>query len=248
MTSTVSALVSLYNSEKYLKGRLDDLLAQTLYAQQRLEIVCVNAGSTDGTRFILREYLEKGIPLQIITSLREGMYSSLERAIALATGDYVTIANADDRLAPNALERLVDVLDTYPDVGLVYADAFVTAQENVVWGSAYELDTRPPYTNGKLEWIDFDPLALLRFCYIGQAPLWRKALGGLDSSYLLAGDYEMALRLVAQGVRFQHIAEPLGIFKSGGMGMGNQQQSAYESKRAVYEWRGRILERYGVQI
>ena len=245
MPSTVTALVSAYNAETFLRGCLDDLLNQTLYAQGRLEIIVVNAGSPDGTARIVREYLRQGVPLQAITSLREPLYASWNRAARLATGAYLTPANVDDRHAPDALERLADTLDSQPQVGLVYADCFVTRTPNAVWGGAYSLDTTPPYTSGRLNWPEFDPLLLTQFYFCGPQPMYRRDLhatyGLFDASYLLAGDYEWALRLAAHGVQCQRVPEVLGLFYSGGMGQANAQQSSMESRRAVFRWREHIF-------
>lgn len=244
--SSVSAIVSTYNSERFLRGCLDDLLAQSLYAQNRLEIIVVNAGSKQNEGYILRDYLNNGARLQVITSLREPMYSSWNRAIRLATGDYLTSANADDRHKTDALEILVNALDDNPSIGAVYADCYVTPTENAVWGGAYEVSYEVPYSTGHLDWPDFDPLRLLQHCYLGPQPVWRRALhdqyGLFDESYMVAGDYEFWLRLAANGVCFQRIDAILGLFywHPSQQGRAHQEQSAMESRRAVLDYRDRI--------
>lgn len=236
----VSAIVSTYNSERFLRGRLDDLLAQTLYAKGQLEIIVVNSGSKQGERYIAREYLGC---ITYIESLREPIYSAWNRGVAIAKGEYVTNANADDRLTtPEALEIMANALDI-TGVGLVYGDAIVTSTENARWGGEYVVSTKPPY-NGRIEWPDFDPILLLRMYYGGPNPMWRRALhatyGMFDESFQLAGDYEWALRLAAHGVQFYHTpAGPLTLFYDDGAGINGQEQSAMESRRAVLRWRAR---------
>ena len=240
----VSALVSTYNSEQFLRGCLDDLISQTLWDKGELEIIVVNAGSKQHEARILREYLADGIPLQVITSLREPLYASWNRAIQLATGDYLTSANTDDRHRPDALEVLSSVLDEQPDIGLAYADCYVTDTPNAVWGGEYHTLKTAPYPTGRLNWSDFDPLRLLEQCYVGPQPVWRKALhsqiGLFDERFQLAGDFEMWLRMVATGIRFQRVPEVLGLFYAGGMGMANEAQSHMESRLALLRWRERI--------
>lgn len=244
----VSALVSTYASEKFLRGCIDDLLTQTLWQQNRLEIVVVNASSPQGEAYILRDYLRQGVPLQIITSLREPLSTSWNRAIRLSTGDYLTTANADDRHRPDALERLADVLDNNPNVGLAYADCYVTSTENAEWGKPYELSLEPPYGLGRLNWPDFDRQRLLRQCYMGPQPVWRRKLheqfGLFDESYPIAGDYEMWLRFAAFGVTFQRVPDVLGLFywNPSQMGRSQLQQAAMESRRAVLKWEQRIVQ------
>ena len=59
----ISVIVPVYNVEKYLKKCLDSILDQTF---GNIEIICVNDGSTDGSRKILSEYEKKDIRIKII--------------------------------------------------------------------------------------------------------------------------------------------------------------------------------------
>ena len=52
----ISVIVPVYNVENYLDGCLESLVAQTY---QDIEIVCVNDGSTDGSREKLRQWAER---------------------------------------------------------------------------------------------------------------------------------------------------------------------------------------------
>jgi glycosyltransferase involved in cell wall biosynthesis len=249
--SKVSAIVSAYNSEKFLRGCIDDLLNQTLYAQNRLEIVVINASEQRGDTLILRDYLRQGIPLQIITTPREPLYTSWNRGIRLSTGDYLTNANTDDRHRSDALEVLADVLDSQPSVGVVYADCYVTSTANAVWGEMYTIVKEPPYKTGRLNWPDFDRQQLTRQCCIGPQPLWRRVLhqgvGLFDESYMVAGDYEFWLRLAAAGVHFLRVPDILGLFYWNPAQLGRQQadQSQMESRRAVMKWGGQIAQLVG---
>ena len=248
----VSALVSTYNSEKFLRGCLDDLTAQTLWTQNRLEIIVVNSGSKQGEAYILRDYLARGVDLKVITSLREPMYTAWNRAIRIATGDYLTSANTDDRHKPDALEIMANKLDANPDAALVYADCYVTPTENAVWGGAHKISHEAPYTEGRLNWPDFDPALLTRMCFAGPQPLWRKTMhdvaGYFDESYLVAGDFEMWLRMVATGARFERIPDVLGLFywNASQQGRAMAEQSGMESRRAVQAWKDRIIQTWHI--
>lgn len=236
----VSAIVSTYNSERFLRGRLDDLLAQTLYQQGHLEIIVVNAGSKQGERYIVRDYLGC---ITYIESLREPIYTSWNRGISIAKGEYITNANTDDRLHPEALEKLVCVLDCNPDIGLVYADGFVTSTENARWGQDCTMSSKPPYY-GKITWPEHDPRLLLQTYYGGPAPMWRRVLharyGLFDESFQLAGDYEFALRLAAHGVQMKHCPRMLNLFYDDGANINNPEQAGMEARRAQLRWRGAI--------
>lgn len=243
MTSTVTAIISAYNSERWLRGRLDNLLDQTLYATGRLDLIVVIAGSREYETRIVRDYLRQGARLQLIVSLRESIYRSWNRALRLSTAGFVVNANCDDRLAPHALERLAGALDAHPDVGLVYADAYVTDTVNGTWDS-FHPTTNPPYPSGTIRWPDFDPALLTRQYVGGPNPMWRRSLhaehGPFDESYQLAGDYEFALRLVSRGVQFQHLPELLTLYYDGGASIRHQDLTASESRRALLRWGGHL--------
>lgn len=233
----VSAIVSTYNSERFLRGRIENLLAQTLYAKGELEIIVVNAGSRQGERYIIRDYLGC---VTYIESLREPIYASWNRGIAISKGQYITNANADDRLRDDALELMAEALDDLSDVALVYTNAIVTCTENATW-QKHQVSDKPPYF-GQLAWPDFDIQTLFQGYYGGPNPMWRRALheryGLFDDSFQLAGDYEFALRLAIHGERFVHIARPLTLFYDNGVNINEPEQAAMEARRAMLRWGG----------
>lgn len=197
----------------------------------------INAGSKQGEDYILRDYLGC---ITYIHSLREPIYVSWNRGIVIAQGEYVTNANADDRLRPDALETMACALDDNPDVGLVYADAFVVAMPNARWGQECIISDKPPY-NGRITWPDFDRKLLAQGYYGGPNPMWRRSLhaqfGYFDESFQLAGDYDFALRLAAHGVTFRRIPERLTLFYDDGLNINNPQQADMEARRAILRWR-----------
>jgi glycosyltransferase involved in cell wall biosynthesis len=204
----VSAIVSTYNGERFIRGCLEDLVAQTLFARGGLQIVVVNSGSTQNEDASIQEYVgcypDRFIYLR---TERETLYAAWNRAIRAAGGTYLTNSNVDDRHHPEALERMAEALDSNGDVALMYADSYVVDEENLVWDGAKK--------DRLLKWPEFDRDTLFEYCYIGQAPMWRRELheqhGYFDDSMISAGDYDFWLRL-AKHHPFLHLAEPLGLY------------------------------------
>lgn len=241
MAIRVSALVSAYNAQHFIRGRIDDLMAQTLYKSGELEIIVVNSASTDTTGAILeREYLPHITLIQ--TPFRESMYAAWNRAIKLAQGEYIVPANVDDRLRNDACEVLALSLDADERVDMICPDSYVTAAPNATWNSGYALSHEPPYTEGRLDFIN-SPHPLTMHCKIGNTPMWRKSLheriGCFDQSYLIAGDYEWALRVEAMCDSIAYIPDVLGLFyfHPSTQGRAYADQSSYESRRAVLKWK-----------
>lgn len=104
----VSVLVPIYNVEKYLGQCLDSLLAQT-YCD--FEAICINDGSTDGSKDIIHRYLDVDPRFRVIDKENSGYGASMNMGLEAATGDYIAILESDDFFAPDALEKLVSAAE-----------------------------------------------------------------------------------------------------------------------------------------
>jgi len=225
----VSALVSVYNAERFVRDCLDDLLQQTI--AKHVEIIVVNTASPGNEDVVIREYAARHENIVYLkTDHKETIYGAWNRAIRVARGKYLTTANVDDRHRADALERLAGELDLHPEISLVYADSAVTKMENASFANAEVI--------GHFRWPEFDPRRLFQVCYVGPQPMWRKSLharyGLFNAQCESAGDYEFWLRLTAGLERFQHIPETLGLYllSSQGNEQRNQALSAKESEDA----------------
>jgi glycosyltransferase involved in cell wall biosynthesis/GR25 family glycosyltransferase involved in LPS biosynthesis len=212
----VSAIVSAYNTERFIRGCLEDLEAQTI--AERLEIIVVDSGSQQNEWTIVREFQQRYDNIVYIrTARRESIYAAWNRGIQAARGAYITNANTDDRHKRDAFEHMASTLETRPDIALVYANAYMTRTENEIF-AAHTLV-------GELNWPDFDRLELLYRCYIGPQPMWRKRMhttyGYFDESFEVAGDWEFWLRM-AENETFLHIREFLGLYLSSPAGAENR--------------------------
>ena len=103
MSAAVSVLVPCCNVEKYLPQCLDSVVNQTL---RDLEIICINDGSTDSTPDILREYAARDPRIRIIDKENTGYGDSMNRALGMASGEYIGIVEADDWADADMFEQL----------------------------------------------------------------------------------------------------------------------------------------------
>ncbi len=202
----VSAIVSTYNAERFIRQKLEDLEAQTV--ADRLEIVVVDSGSKQNERTAVFDFMKHSTNiLYLRTGQRETVYQAWNRGIRAARGEFITNANTDDRLRRDAIEMLVGALQLNPEKMLAYGDSIVTLHENESFADCTPHDY--------LRWPDFDHSKLLDFCYVGPHPVWRRALhdelGYFDERYQCAADYEFWLR-AAERYDFIHIPELLGLY------------------------------------
>lgn len=225
----LSAIVSTYASARFIRGCLQDLVEQTLFARGELEIVVIDSGSPEGEREVVEEYQRRHPNIVYLRTERETIYGAWNRGVKLARGKYLTSANVDDRHRPTGLERLVRALEEDPEAAVAYADVAVCETTHP--------DAGTPVIRGFFCWADFDRELLFRACYLGPQPVWRRALhdryGLFDAGYVSAGDYEFWLRIAASET-FVHVPEVLGLYWLSDQGVGHRDRdlTSRESDRA----------------
>lgn len=219
----VSAIVSTYNSESFIRGCLEDLERQTI--ADRLEIIVINSGSQEGEETIVREFQDKYDNIRYIKTEREGLYAAWNRAIKVARGQYLTNANTDDRHRADAFEIMTRTLEASPDVALVWADQITTDTAN----ASFEHCNRM----GEWKWEEYSHERLKLGCCVGSQPMWRTSVhdevGCFDETLTCAGDWDMWLR-IAEKHSLKHIPEFLGAYYHNEKGIehGSPTHSLYE--------------------
>ena len=204
----VSAIVSTYNSERFIRGCLEDLVNQTIYKNGGQEIIVLDSASEQDEKTIVEEFQKQYDNIVYIrTEKREGVYAAWNRGVRAATGQYITNANTDDRHRRDAFEIMARTLDQNPQIGLVYADVILTRTEN---------ETFEKHTSARTYHCpQYDREHLVTTCYIGPHPMWRKSIhdwyGYFDKSFVVSGDWEFWLR-IAEDTGFLHIPDRLGLY------------------------------------
>jgi hypothetical protein len=202
----VTAMVSTYRSERFLRGCLDDLLRQTLGDQ--LEIVVIDAASPEREGEIVKAYQARHRNLRYVrTAERETTSQAFQRATELAQGDYLTTANTDDRHHPEFAATLCAVLDALPDVGICYADSAISTVPNESWS-----EHQPAL---RFAWPHYTPATALSCCLFGAQPMWRRRAheraGAWSDRFPIANDQDMFGR-IARCYGAVHVDQVLGLF------------------------------------
>jgi glycosyltransferase involved in cell wall biosynthesis len=219
----VTAIVSTYNSEAFIRGCLEDLERQTI--ADRLEIIVIDSGSQQHEGAIVRQFQEKYGNIRYMKTPRESLYAAWNRAVQVARGRYLTNANTDDRHRPDALEILARELDRNPDVALVWADQYRTDTPDATFESFNLVD--------EWKWDDYNHERLKLGCCVGSQPMWRasvhKDVGYFDETLTCAGDWDMWLR-IAEKYPLKHVPQFLGLYyiNPAGIELGNTTHSLYE--------------------
>ncbi len=117
---TVSIIVPNFNHAPFLRQRLESIYWQTY---PHFEVILLDDCSTDQSRDILAEYLERyPEKTRLVTNTQNsgGPFRQWAAGIRLARGDLVWIAESDDWCEPDFLQTLVPLFDR-PDVLLAHA-------------------------------------------------------------------------------------------------------------------------------
>lgn len=103
MDIKVSAIVSIYNTEKFLEKCIRSIMNQTL---KEIEIICINDGSTDNSLEILKKLQKEDNRIIIIDKKNEGLTKARNIGIEKARGEYVSFIDSDDWIEKNMLEKM----------------------------------------------------------------------------------------------------------------------------------------------
>lgn len=235
----VSAIVSTYCSEKFIKGCLQDLIEQTLYQKGELEIIVIDSASPEGEKSIVEGFQSKYNHIVYErTSERETIYAAWNRAIKIARGSYIASANTDDRRHFQALEIMASYLDKHPDIALVYADQLITTIPNDTFATTQ--------AKRRWSWPHYSYEQLKQGCCVSSQPMWRKSLhqtyGYFRSEFHCAGDYEFWLRIGSKGEKMDLIPHPLGLYYLNLAGL------EHSSPRRALEETNLVRQQYDIPI
>lgn len=175
----VSIVLPSFDGARYLESALASIEGQTF---QDWELVLVDDGSSDGTGALMDGWARRDPRIRALhLAPNRGLPAALNEGFRHARGELFTWTSDDNLYAPEALLRMVGVLEERPGVDLVYAD-YVIFDEG-----------------GGERRMRVAPAASLPFGNrIGACFLYRRevhdALDGFDEALPMAEDYDFWLR------------------------------------------------------
>jgi len=219
----LSVILTVYNTEHYIKESLDSLLCQTF---KDFEIIIVNDGSVDNTRNILLEYIKKFPgPVRLLENqYNEGIPISRNRALLVAQGEYIAIHDADDISLNNRFTDEVEFLDTHPDFAFMGGHAIKISLSGEQIGNLSYPPIDTPSAFFVLNRYKLNPI-------IDPSCMYRKDIilrhGGynMDPSIITVPDLDLWCRLLTKGYLMSNIQEPLIKYRINPMGVTRKQHN-----------------------
>ena len=191
----VTIIVPCFNEEKTAEKTIESLLALE-YPADKLHIMAINDGSTDGTACALKKY-EEHRQITIIHKENGGKHTVLNMGIARATTPFVGCLDADSYAKPDALLRIIRQFKN-PEVMAVVPSLHIY--------KAHTLVQRMQKTEYLIGTFLRSVLAELRALYVTPGPfsIFRKSVFETIGYYRKAHnteDMEMALRMQSHGLK-----------------------------------------------
>jgi tetratricopeptide (TPR) repeat protein len=233
----VSALVAAYNAEPFVAEALESALAQD-WPGDRLEIIVVDDGSTDGTAAVV-EALAAAHPgrIRLIRQANAGACGATNTAFAAARGELIALLDADDAWPAGKLRAQAAVLAARPEVGLVYGDMRVVDAQGRVLHESFLDGQDPPQgrcLGALLESNDATASSLL----------FRRTLAAPIPDGVPYTDWWFAAR-AAQQSEIAYLAEPRTLYRfhGGNLTLGTEGAARERELRKAIAFRRWFLRR-----
>ncbi len=194
--------------EQLFKDALACVQSQTF---RDVEHIILDGASDDGTVAMIEaavaQYASQpqAIPLTLVSEPDDGLYDAINKAIALARGNYVVILNSDD---------LFCGVDTLEQISAKIGNA----RPPFVYGATMrEREDGSRFLSAKM-----NPKAFLQRVPFGTNSMALRRdvvleLGGFTQTYPLAADFEFILRLLSADIEGVRLDAPVSLFRVGGL-------------------------------
>ncbi len=198
---SISIILPAYNCSQYVGLAISSLLQQTF---TDFELIILNDGSTDNTAEIIDGYADKRIKY-ISNERNNGLVYTLKRGIALATGTYVARMDADDIALPERLALQKKWLDEHEDTDVISCTVQMiddTTSDQGIWKEDRQTVSYKTIKN-KMAWSN---------CIAHSSVMIRRETALLypyNLRQLHCEDYDLWLRLLADGRKIEKLPQPL---------------------------------------
>jgi O-antigen biosynthesis protein len=225
----ISVIMPVYNApESFLREAIESVIDQ-IYPYWQL-CIADDASPQAHVKSILEEYAARDGRIKVVFRPENGHISACSNsALAVATGEFISLLDHDDVLTPDALYEVALFLNRHPEADMIYSD------EDFITEAGYITN---PYI--KPDWCPDSFLSRMYVCHLGT---YRRAMvnqvGGFRVGYEGSQDYDLVLRFTEKTQNIFHIPKVLYHWRvhSASVASGSGVKSyAYEAgKKALTE-------------
>lgn len=189
-----SFVVPAYNTpERYLRALIDSLLAQTYTSWE----LCLADGSPDRDVVcgVVKEYADARIHYRHLEE-NYGISGNTNAALEMAAGDFLVLADHDDLLEPDALFRMMEVLEQDPETDVIYTD-----EGKITMDGSRIFD---PHFKSDFNWWLLRSNNYICHIFAVRASIGKR-VGGFCREYDGAQDYDYILKCCEKAEKIAHI-------------------------------------------
>ncbi|TVQ32516.1 MAG: glycosyltransferase family 2 protein [Wenzhouxiangella sp.] len=172
---TISVLMAAWNAQQTIGTALKSLLAQT---HSNLEIIVIDDGCEDDTVAVIQDVAAQDSRVRILESgRRRGPYAARNQGLNAASGEFITVHDADDWSHPQKIERQLDMLRHLDELKACFS-SWVRVTPDLEFGG---WDTPPSW----LGWVHRNTSSLLfRREVFEQLGYWDELRCSCDEEYV----------------------------------------------------------------
>lgn len=215
---TVTVITVVYNAASTIEHTIQSVLAQSY---NDIEYIIIDGGSIDGTLDIIYKYCDK--LAYFVSEPDNGIYDAMNKGIQKATGDIIGLLNADDWYEQGAIDVIVR--------------EFKRTDADVIGGETFFIDKK-----GKKRLRGNIPLSQMwKGMMSGHQAIFitKKAYdtyGLYDTSYKIAADYEIILRMYHRGAKIVIIDDILVNYSTTGISATAYVKTAEEHNLVIQKY------------
>ena len=215
----VTVYITNFNYGKFIKQAIESVLLQT---EQSFELIIIDDGSTDNSKEIIEKYKDlKNI--RIVYQKNKGLNVTNNIALRAARGKYIVRLDADDYFSPNALELLLEKIESDSMLGMVFPDYFIVDNQ----GEVLERHKRHDFDN---EVKLFDQAAH-GACTMIRVKFLRE-IGGYDESFSCQDGYELWVKFTSK-FKVSNINEPLFYYRKHGKNLTSNEDRILDTRATI---------------
>jgi glycosyltransferase involved in cell wall biosynthesis len=194
----VSVVLPNYNYARYLKERVRSILGQTF---ADLELLYVDDGSTDASNQVMTAFSsDPRLQMRMHTENSGRVYQRWNEGAALASGQWLWFAGADDSAQPDFLEKMLALAERHPRAAILHCRQ-ATMDSG---GRLLAVSSPEPFMQAEYAASAGDDIALMlvrhNFLASASSMLLRRdafeGAGGFDSRLWLAADWDLYLSML----------------------------------------------------
>lgn len=191
----ISVIMPVYNTDPELLARAVETVREQIYPEWEL-CICDDGSTSGQTRSTLHDFARLDPRIKLSSSeTNQGIAMASNRALALASGEFIALMDHDDEIAPHALYEIANCLNEHPLTDFLYSDA----DKINISGRRFSPFFKP----------DWSPDLLLSCNYLCHLVVIRtnlmREVNGFRSSCEGSQDYDLFLRILERTDAIRHI-------------------------------------------